>query len=60
LEGVGRDGKQVAENNDIDGDGGDYNSSIVETLEPGDYTIEATTYGAGVSGAFTLTVSGIR
>ena len=59
LEGVGRDGKQVAESDDIDVDGGDYNSSIVETLEPGDYTIEATTYEAGVSGVFTLTVSGL-
>ena len=59
LEGVGRDGKQVAENDDIDVDGGDYNSSIVETLEPGDYTIEATTYEAEVSGTFTLTVGGL-
>ena len=59
MEGEGRDGKQVAENDDIDRDGGDYNSSIEETLAPGDYTIEATTYEAEVSGMFTLTVKGL-
>ena len=59
LEGAGRDGKQVAENDDIDVDGGDYNSRIVGTFEPGDYTIEATTYEAEVSGTFTLTVEGL-
>ncbi len=59
MEGEGRDGKQVAENDDIDVDGGNYNSSIEETLAPGDYTIEATTYEAEVSGAFELTVKGL-
>ena len=59
LEGVGRDGKQVAENDDIDRDGDDYNSLIEETLEPGDYTIEATTYEAEATGDFILTVAGI-
>ena len=59
LEGVGRDGKQVAENDDIDRDGDDYNSLIEETLEPGDYTIEVTTYEAEATGDFILTVAGI-
>ena len=59
LEGTGRDGKQVAENDDIDRDGSDYNSRIAGEFEPGDYTIEATTYEAEVSGTFTLTVEGL-
>ena len=59
MEGEGRDGKQVSENDNIDVDGGNYNSSIEETLAPGDYTIEATTYETGVSGAFELTVKGL-
>ena len=59
LKGVGRDGEQVAENDDIDRDGGDYNSRIAGEFEPGDYTIEATTYEAEESGTFTLTVKGL-
>ena len=58
LNGIGRDGEQVSENDDIDRDGGDYNSRIVGTFEPGDYRIEVTTYDAEVSGTFTLTSSG--
>ncbi len=34
-------------------------SEIVETLEPGTYTIEATTFDAGATGGFTLTVTGL-
>ena len=59
LNGIGRDGEQVAENDDIDREGGDYNSQIVETVAPGDYTIEATTYETGVPGIFKLTVGGL-
>jgi hypothetical protein len=35
------------------------NSRIQETLAAGTYTIEATTWGSGVTGSFTLTVSGL-
>ena len=34
-------------------------SEIVRTLAAGSYTIEATTYDAGETGAFTLTISGL-
>ena len=51
--------KQVAENDDIDRDGDNYNSRIAGAFEPGDYTIEATTYEAEESGTFTLTVEGL-
>ena len=34
-------------------------SEIAATLSAGDYTIEATTYSAGETGSFTLTVSGL-
>ena len=37
----------------------DTNSRIQETLAAGTYTIEATTYGFGETGSFTLTVSGL-
>ncbi len=44
-----------------DDDGGDgTNSRIVATLAAGTYTIEATTYSTGVTGNFTLTVSGLE
>ncbi len=59
LEGAGRDGEQVADNDDIDTDGGNYNSRIARTFAPGDYTIEATTYEAGATGSFTLTLDGL-
>ena len=52
--GVGRDGNVVTE----DDDGGyGVNSQIVSILQPGDYTIEATTYGSGDSGSFTLGIN---
>ena len=41
-----------------DGGGQGYNSRIVRTLDAGTYTIEATTYGGGETGRFTLTLSG--
>ena len=59
LEGAGRDGEQIVENDDIDRDGDNYNSRIAGAFALGDYTIEATTYEAEVSGTFTLTVEGL-
>ena len=53
------DGDVVAENDDIDTIGGNFNSRIEMTLDAGDYTIEATTYSAEATGEFTLTVAGI-
>ena len=42
-----------------DDDGGrGYDSRIARTLGAGTYTIEATTYGSGETGGFTLTLSG--
>ena len=42
-----------------DDDGGITRSKIEETLSAGSYTIEATTYGTGETGSFTLSVSGL-
>ena len=56
-EGAGRDGSVLHENDDIVS--GNTNSEIQETLSAGTYTIEATTYDAGATGDFTLTVSGL-
>lgn len=40
-----------------DDDSGDgYNSRIVRTLQPGNYTLEATSYGSGVTGSFNLSL----
>ena len=55
-EGEARSGEFLYENDD---DGGTTRSSIQETLTAGTYTIEATTYGTGETGSFTLTVSGL-
>ena len=60
LEGTGRDGSVIEQNDDIDTDAQNYNSRIVETLAAGEYTILATTYNLTTTGDFTLTVSGIR
>ena len=38
---------------------GSTRSKIEETLSAGSYTIEATTYGTGETGSFTLAVSGL-
>ena len=54
LEGAGRDGDVEAENDDYEGSR--TQSQIQETLEVGPYTIEATTYSAGQTGRFDLTV----
>ena len=58
LEGMGRDGMALHENDDIV-PATDTNSRIQETLAAGTYTIEATTYSVGQMGSFTLTVSGL-
>ena len=59
-----RNGSVVAENDDHKSDcarlPSEYDSCITESLPAGAYTIEATTYDAGVTVDFTLTVSGIR
>ena len=72
LEGVGRNGAKLCENDDnatrvggapcniIDFTlNSQLDSGIVANLEAGSYTIEATTYRAGATGAFTLTVTGL-
>ena len=55
-EGEARSGAFLYENDD---DGGTSRSTISETLAAGTYTIEATTFGAGETGSFTLTISGL-
>ena len=56
--GAAKSGTAVHENDDVV-PGTDTNSEIEATLGAGTYTIEATTYGAGEMGSFTLTVSGL-
>ena len=55
-DGNARSGDYLYQNDD---DGGITRSTIEETLSAGSYTIEATTYGTGETGDFTLTVSGL-
>ena len=59
LSGSGADADYIAENDDIDTSGQNFNSRIKATLEPGDYTIEATTYEKTATGEFTLTLRGV-
>ena len=54
--GEARSGTFLYENDD---DGGTTKSTIEETLDAGSYTIEATTYGTGETGSFTLTIAGL-
>ena len=56
MEGSDKDGEIVAENDDYDSQV-DTNSKIEELLSDGEYTIEVTTFEAGSSGAFELTVT---
>jgi len=58
MQGTGKTGKVLHYNDDITPNE-DPNSRISQSLSPGDYTIEATTYGVEVSDSFTLTVSGL-
>ena len=53
-----KSGTVLQENDDVVL-GTDTNSEIEATLGAGNYTIEATTYSAGRTGSFTLTVSGL-
>ena len=54
LRGADAHGAAVTDNDDVET--GNTNSRITETLAAGTYTIEATTYGEGVTGGFTLSV----
>ena len=54
LQGAGKDGTVEAENDDHEGSTSE--SQIKETLAAGVYTIEATTYSAGRTGRFNLTI----
>ena len=54
LEGLGKNGATLHEHDDIS-PGVDTNSQLSLTLQPGEYTIEATTYYAEKEGDFTLT-----
>ena len=56
LQGAGRDGAVLHENDDVAED--DTDSRIVATLAIGTYTVEATTYTAGDTGEFTLGITG--
>ena len=56
--GDAREGDPLHENDDIEA-GVNTDSRIVATLEAGTYTIEATTYGEGETGAFTLNIAGL-
>ena len=56
-EGEARSGDFLYENDDHEGSTAI--SKIQETLSAGAYTIEATTYDAGETGSFTLTVAGL-
>ena len=53
--GTSTNGSPIHENDDRAT--GDYDSRIAESLGAGTYTIEATTYAAGTTGSFTLTVA---
>ena len=57
--GDARSGTALNDHQGDDDAGGDRNAQIVETLEAGDYTIEATTFDAATAGTFTLTISGL-
>ena len=59
LSGIGTDADYLAENDDIDASSRNFNSRVAITLEPGDYTIEASTYKQPATGDFTLTVRGV-
>ena len=58
LDGTGKEGPDLYENDDIT-PGSNLNSRIEQQLQPGEYTIEATTYNSQKTGEFTLEVSGI-
>ncbi len=59
LAGHGKGGDTLHSNDDIASGGVNLNSRLSVTLQPGDYTIEATTYSPETSVAFTLTMAGV-
>ena len=58
LAGSGRDGAEVASNDDIEN--GNTNSRIISTLAAGTYTAEATTYDKSATGSHTMTATPAR
>ena len=56
--GQARSGELACSECENDDDGGTTRSQIQATLAAGTYTIEATTYGEGETGSFTLAISG--
>ena len=58
-DGHGKNGDALHEHDDIENFGLDTNSRLSVTLEPGSYTIEATTYLPQTSGDFTLAIEGL-
>ena len=59
LEGYGKGGETLHENDDIAEYGVNLNSRLSVELPPGDYTIEATTYHPSTSGGFTISILGL-
>ena len=59
LEGHGKDGNTLHSNDDIAGGGVNLNSRLSVTLQPGSYTIEATTYRPETTGGLSLTIEGL-
>ena len=59
LNGHGKEGETLHSNDDIASGGVNLNSRLSVTLQPGSYTIEATTYMPATSGSFTLTIAGL-
>ena len=59
MDGHGKDGDTLHENDDIATGGLNLNSRLSVTLQPGSYTIEATTYHPEKEGGFTLTTEGM-
>ena len=54
LRGADANGSVVADNDDVES--GNTDSRVTETLAPGTYTIEATTYDEGATGDFSLSI----
>ena len=66
LSGAGKDGTALHDNDDHAAESdcaadldSNTDSCITDTLDAGDYTIEATTYNAATTGDFTLTMEGL-
>jgi len=59
-DGDAHSGAALNDHEDDDDAGGGRNSQAVETLDAGAYTIEATTYSAGETGNFTLTITALE